>query len=224
MQGETQQQKILREAGASAIKSFMMTSFFFGVGIVLVPYILPTIFEETDIRAGAQGFLLAIPYMVSVICIPLINHYMLSLGTENTILFSNIGFAVGTLFSGLAILAKVSANKVIALFTGGILTGSGLAANFTAESVLILTYSPVKDREKNIGFFRASQGFGTVLAPILISGMYTWTGYFGSFAFVTIFLLIVTPFVDNTVRATRNTFKAQLELPENDEEEIETLI
>ena len=224
MEEETQQQKILRQAGSSAIKSFMMTSFFFGLGIVLVPYILPTIFEGTDISPGAAGFLLAMPYIVSCLGIPLINYYMLNIGTENTILYSNIGFAFGILFSGFAIIANKSANKVIALVVGGVLVGFGFAANFTAEAVLILKYSPVKERERNIGYFRASQGFGTVLAPILISGMYVFTGYFGSFAFVTTFLLIVTPFVDNTVRATRNTYKAQLELPEQDEEEIENLI
>ena len=48
-EGDQSRDQKLEVASRSAIRSFMILSFFFGLGYVLIPYILPVILKEHEV-------------------------------------------------------------------------------------------------------------------------------------------------------------------------------
>lgn len=54
-------------------------------------------------NGAVAGFLMSLPYLTSCATIPLLNRFMLMIGVENTILYSNFAYAGGMIISGSAL-------------------------------------------------------------------------------------------------------------------------
>lgn len=76
-----------------------------------------------------------------------------------------------------------------------IVIGFAVASNTVGEQTLLLKYSDKKDREENIGKFRACYGIGGLLAPVLGAVMYVWSGFMGIFMAVGIGYLLIAPII-----------------------------
>lgn len=82
------------------------------------------------------------------------------------------------------------------------------AVNLVTESMIILKYSPVENREANVGKCRAGSGLGASVTPLLISACLAFGDafYWLSFAFTAVTLAIAAPFIYSRLSAARDLF------------------
>lgn len=93
--------------------------------------------------------------------------------------------------------------------TSQFFVGISLAANITGEQALLLRYSLKNEREKNLGMFRAANGVGGLMTPIIGSAMFAWSGFMGAFMYVGIGYLLITPFIYYALYSSRDLFLAE---------------
>lgn len=87
----------------------------------------------------------------------------------------------------------------LGLLIGYFLMGIFFQSNMVAEGILLLKYSPPKDREVNIGKFRAAQGLGSVLCPLIVASLLAFADYWAPFVFVACNLALVIPYITRTL-------------------------
>jgi hypothetical protein len=67
-------------------------------------------------------------------------------------------------------------------------------------------YSSKRDREKNLGMFRAASGIGSILSPLIGAGTYAFGGFMAAFLSIGILFNVIQPFVYFSLVKSRDEF------------------
>lgn len=65
------------------------------MALTTYPVFFPIMAMEYGINGGTIGLVLALPALISLLCIPLLNRYITKIGIEEAIVYSGILFAIG---------------------------------------------------------------------------------------------------------------------------------
>jgi MFS family permease len=76
-----------------------------------------------------------------------------------------------------------------------IIIGFSSATNIVGEQALLLRYTLKEEREKNLGKFRAAQGLGGIVAPMLGAAFFAWGGFMAVFMYVGAGYLLISPLI-----------------------------
>lgn len=192
------------------------------MGIFLTPAVAPLAMAEMGLSGLVSGLILTLPAAATALVIPVLNRYIPWAGLEETILQSNIGFSLSCAVLGFGLSAQKASTLMGVTVAGGLVFGIMFAANITAETVLLLKYSPKQDRERNIGIFRAATGLGSAVSPLLISvTLLLVDDYWGCYVCVAAGLLIATPFIHSGLTKARDIFKEEfLKSMQKDDDDV----
>ena len=91
-----------------------------------------------------------------------------------------------------------------------IVTGFAVASNTVGEQTILLKYSEKREREQNIGLFRAAYGIGGLIAPALGASMYAWGGFMATFMSVGIGYLLAAPLIYRRLFAAKEQWNLEL--------------
>ena len=177
-----------------------------GMGFLIYPMFFPLIAISKNLSGNLIGFLMSIPAVVSLICAPILNRYILIFGIEKIIL--SVAFAFGGGYIMMGVIAPFENNAAFIGVNAGALCllGYAVAANTIGEQSLLIMYSSKQDREKNLGMFRAASGIGSILSPLLGAGTYAAGGFIAAFLSIGILFNLVQPFVYLSLLKSRDEF------------------
>ena len=87
-------------ASDDAIKIFCLTTFFFSMGFLLIPMLIPLIMTKLSFSGAIISCVMATPCIMLVISTPILHRVLPCIGMERSILISNISYAIGTIAIG----------------------------------------------------------------------------------------------------------------------------
>lgn len=152
---------------------------------------------------------MSLPIMAATLCIPLLSFYIPVIGLETTIMQTNLGF----LLSSIILSMSICTNDV-KVFIAGVVVGDFLFklcfyAHEVTKGVLLLKYSTVKDRERNLGIIHAMQGLGTILSPTVVSSCLFYMDVKAPFMLTSVIMLLATPIISARLNRFAQGFNAE---------------
>ena len=192
--------------------------------MIAYPMFYPLVALKYEINGSLVGLVLCTPALTSLIMIPIINRYVLSIGIERTIFFAGLMLGFAFITSGLAVLANKDSVFLGISFASSFLVGLSTACNIVGEQGLLLRYSLKSESEKNLGMFRAAIGIGGLMAPLVSASMSAWGGFMAAFIFIGIGYLLICPFIYKKLYSAREEFMKAKRDAEMEEEHLNLLL
>jgi len=155
---------------------------------------------------------MSIPIMAATLCIPLLSFYIPIVGLETTIMQTNLGFLLSSIIISLSICTNDVKVFITGIVVGDFLFKLCFYAHEVAKGVLLLKYSTVKDRERNIGLIHALQGIGTILSPTVVSSCLYYMDVKAPFVLTGVLMLICTPIISARLNRFAREFNQETAL------------
>ena len=184
-----------KQIADKVVKFFCISVFWVYMCIMSLPVFFPLMAIDFGVPGGLIGLVIAMPAIVAILTTPLINHYIQTIGIEESILYSILLFGVSNCIMSIAIFCPPNQSFMWVSSLSSLLFGLSAAGITVGESALLLRYSRKEDREKNLGMFRAATGLGGLVSPLLGAGLYYFGGFFLVFLVNGIGCLVISPFV-----------------------------
>jgi MFS family permease len=171
-----------------------------------LPVFFPIMAIDYGVPGSLIGLVIAMPAIIAILTTPLVNHYIQTIGIEESVLYSMLLFGISNCIMSIAIFCPPNQSFMWVSCISSLLFGLSAAGITVGESALLLRYSRKEDRETNLGMFRAATGLGGLISPLLGAGLYYFGGFFLVFLVNGIGCLVISPFVFCGMKESRIQF------------------
>ena len=177
------------------IRIFCFSILWMGIGLVSVLVFLPLVALEYEVSGTITGLILCTPYLTSIFASMVVPKFAARVGIELTICTAGICFGLANIVMGFAASVESQTSFIWIAMLSSMMIGFSSATNIVGEQALLLRYTIKQEREKNLGKFRASEGLGGLIAPLLGAAFYAWGGFMAVFMYVGAGFLILSPLI-----------------------------
>ena len=205
-----------KQIADNVIKVFCISIFWVYMCGMSMPVFFPLMAIDYGVSGSLIGLVIAMPAIVAILTTPLVNHYIPTIGIEETVSYSMLLFGISNCIMSVAIFCPPNQSFMWVSCLATLIFGLSVSGLTVGESALLLRYSRKEDRETNLGVFRAATGLGGLVSPLLGAGLYYFGGFFLVFLVNGIGCFVITPFVFFRMKESRSQF-FKLQKHEDDE-------